>query len=182
MALTELYTYNQHFVAMMNLINSARLAQLKEGHNHHIVPKCWFKMNGLPVDNSKDNRVLLSYTDHCKIHKLAYLCARDPKFKGKMAYAYHRLSMGDLISNDCFKGVLSSRYGVRLSEETRKKMSESHKGQIFSEETRKKLSESKSGQSHPFYGKHHSELARKRMSEAFRGKTWKLVNGKRVWI
>ena len=67
--ITQVFEYNQHFVAMMNIINAARLNPPSKGHKHHIIPRCWFKMNNLPVDNSKDNLVLLSYEDHVKAHK-----------------------------------------------------------------------------------------------------------------
>lgn len=59
----------------------------------------------------------------------------------------------------------------------------------LSDETRKNISEAKKGMNHPFYGKHHSDESKRKIGEAakgrkkpFRGKTWKLINGKRVWI
>lgn len=185
MALTNMqkaFAYNQHFVAMLNVINAARLNPPESGHKHHIVPRCWFKMNNLPIDNSADNLVLLSYEDHTKVHKLAFLCAKAGKFKGKMAYAYHRLTKGELISNDCFRGEASSRYGVKISEETRKKMSESHKCLTATDDARKKMSESKKGENHPLFGKHHSDDTKRKMSQAFIGRTWKIIDGKRKWI
>lgn len=42
----EVFEYNQHFVAMMNIINSARLCNNKVGHKHHIIPRSWFKWKG----------------------------------------------------------------------------------------------------------------------------------------
>ena len=83
--------------------------------------------------------------------------------------------------SESMKGRTSSRKGVTLSEDTRRKMSESHKGKKFSEETRKKMSESHKnisektrrkmseshkGKNHPMYGKHHSDETRRKMSEA----------------
>lgn len=123
--ITQVFEYNQHFVAMMNIINAAKLNPPKEGHRHHIIPRCWFKMNNLPVDNSKDNLVLLSYEDHVKVHKLAYLCALTRVFKGKLSYAYHRLTKGEVLDNDLWKGKNNPRYGKHLSDETKKKISES---------------------------------------------------------
>lgn len=202
----DVFEYNQHFVAMMNIINSSRLNQPESGHKHHIIPKCWFNMNNLPIDNSNNNIVLLSYEDHVKVHKLAYMCAKDSTFKGKMAYAYHRLTQGDVVSNDCFKGEKSAMYGKQHSEESRKKMSEAKKGKSMSKEHYDKLSKAFKGEKNPFYGKHHSEEQRKKWSEmrkgmpsvnkgkkasedtrqkigaAFKGKTWKLIDGKRVWL
>lgn len=53
----------------------------------------------------------------------------------------------------------------RLTEETKRKISESHKGIIPNEETRKKLSKAKSGKNNPNYGKKmsdkHKEILRK---------------------
>ena len=166
----DVFEYNQHFVAMMNIINSSRLSPPKSGHMHHIIPKCWFKMKHLPIDNSEANLVLLSYEDHVKVHKLAYMCAKSSIFKGRMAYAYHRLTQGDVVSNDCFKGEKCAMYGKHHSEESRKKMSEARKRHTVSEVWRRSKSESMKGEKNPFYGKHHSEEVRKKMSESRRGK------------
>lgn len=177
----EVFEYNQHFVAMMNVINLARLNPPKEGHKHHIIPRCWFKMNNLPIDNSKDNLVLLTYEDHVKVHKLAYLCALNSKFKGKMAYAYHRLTKGEVVANGAFAGEHNSMYGKHLSKEHRSKLSKAHKGKTtwmkgknHSKESIKKMSESHKG-------KKYSKDTRKKLSEARKGRHWRIVNGHREW-
>ena len=177
--LLDVYDYNQHFVAMMNVINSARLNPPKEGHKHHIVPRCWFKMNNLPIDNSKENLVLLSYEDHIKVHKLAYMCAKGSTFKGKMAYAYHRLTKGELVSNDCFKGELHPMYGKHHSSEARRRISEAHKGKTVSADTRRKLSVSHKGKPHPIT---RSEENIEKNRYRYKNMTWKVINGKRVWL
>lgn len=167
------FKYNQHFVAMMNIINVARLNPPKEGHKHHIVPRCWFKMNNLPIDNSKDNLVLLSYEDHVKVHKLTILCADTKEMASKMSYAVHRLLKGQ------FKGIhhteetkqkmSKSQKGRTFSDESRRKMSEAAKNKVFSEEHRRKISESTRGKNNPMYGKQHTDAQRKKMSEALKG-------------
>lgn len=165
----DVFEYNQHFVAMMNIINSAKLNPPESGHKHHIVPRCWFIMNNLPIDNSEDNLVLLSYEDHVKVHKLSILCAGTPELKSKMGFAVKRL----------LKGAFS---GMHHTEESRRKISEARKGHNFSDETKKKMSESHKGKKNPMYGthrigekspfigKHHSEEARKKISESLLGK------------
>lgn len=147
--LPQLFEYNQHFVAMLNIINAARLNPPTKGHRHHIVPRCWFKMNNLPIDNSDDNLVLLSVEDHYKVHKLMYLCAATHEMKSKMGFAVNRLLNGNFS-------------GMHHTIETRRKMSASmkgkHKGKVLSDKTKRK------------------------MSEVLKGKTWKVIDGKRVWL
>ena len=136
-------------------------------------------MNNIPIDNSKYNLVLLSYEDHIKVHKLAFLCAKGSTFKGKMAYAYHRLTKGQIVTNDCFKGELSPRYGKHHTAESRRKMSESHKGHAVSDETRRKLAISHKDKPHPIT---RSEENIERNRYRFKNKTWKVIDGKRVWL
>lgn len=231
MTLTDVFTYNQHFVAMMNIINMSRLNPPESGHKHHIIPKCWFRMNNLPIDNSKDNLVLLSYEDHVKVHKLAYLCTTD-KMKRNMAYAYHRLTKGEILDNSYWKGENNPFYGKthteevcnklseinkghipwnmgkhniysqdtiqkmceshkNISEDTRRKMSESHKGKPMSAASRKALYEANKGRkrsaetcrkiSESLKGIIFSDETKQKMSAAKKGKSWKLIDGKRVW-
>ena len=174
----NLFVYNQHFVAMMNVINAARLNPPTKGHIHHIIPKCWFKMNNLPIDNSKDNLVLLSEEDHQKVHRLCVLCVKDKDMKSKMGFAVHRLH--------------GSMCGLHHTEDTKKKMSKSRKGKVpknldslhkaqigkeRSEITKKRISEGRKGKGKDIVpwnkGKHYSST--------LKGRKWKVVNNKRVW-
>lgn len=66
------------------------------------------------------------------------------------------------------KGELSPNYGVKLSDEHKRKISKSKIGISPSEETRKKLSDTKKGKltdkDNPFYGKHHSDDTKRKLS------------------
>lgn len=139
--ITQVFEYNQHFVAMMNIINSAKLNPPSKGHNHHIIPRCWFKKNNLQVDNSKDNLVLLTPEDHAKVHKLAYLCSKN-EIKASLRFAYY-------MTNNIYKemdllGSNNPFYGKHHSDESKALISQRCK-EAFTEERRKKLSESKKG-------------------------------------
>lgn len=170
--LPQAFEYNQHFVAMLNIINAARLNPPEVGQKHHIVPRCWFKMNNLPIDNSVDNLVLLSYEDHIKVHKLSILCAATPQLKSKMGFAVKRLLKGNFS-------------GMHHTEESNRKNADAHKGKTRSVETRRKIAEALKGDKNPFYGKQHSDESLKKMSESLKGKrkgmTWKMVDGHRIW-
>ena len=84
--------------------------------------------------------------------------------------------------------------GKKKSDKTKRKMSEASKGRAVSEETRRKLSEAAKNitdetrrkLSEANKGKHRSPETRRKMSEAKKGllknKTWKLIDGKRVWL
>ena len=39
---------------------------------HHIIPRCYFKYYNLPIDNSKNNIVQLSYFNHVLAHYYLY--------------------------------------------------------------------------------------------------------------
>ena len=166
----EVFDYNQHFVAMMNIINAARLNPPESGHKHHIIPRCWFKMNNLPVDNSKDNLVLLSVEDHIKVHRLSILCAATPQLKGRMALAVHRLLKGkkDTMVSYNMSGINNPMYGVPRSKEIRDKISATKKARM-NDELRKKISEAKKGNNNPNYGKHLSEDTKRNIGKSLKG-------------
>lgn len=74
--ITKVFEYNQHFVAMMNIINKARLNPPSKVHKHHIIPKCWFKKNNIQVDNSKDKfkeHYGLAQSDDMRLYKMEYM-------------------------------------------------------------------------------------------------------------
>lgn len=139
----DVFNYNQHFVAMMNIVNRSRLMPVSEGHVHHIVPKCWYKLKGLEVDNTEDNLVKLSVRDHQLVHLLAIRCVKDPIMRSKMGLAVHRLSGGKIVT-----GWVSPNKGKKLgplSLEHRKKLSEANKGQKHNAEWNRRVSEALKG-------------------------------------
>ena len=164
MNILEVFTYNQYFVAMMNIINNARRCNNKVGHKHHIIPRCWFKLMQLPIDNSKSNLVMLTHEEHLKVHQLAILCAKDDIMRSKMGFAVKRLMNGNFS-------------GMKHTEETRALIKAKRALQVITEESNRKRSETLKGKKKPARSEEH----RMKLSEACKGKHWKLVNGKRVY-
>lgn len=66
--------------------------------------------------------------------------------------------------------TLHPRYGKKLPEEIRKKISEAHKGIKLSDEHKKRLSESHKGKPTWIKGKHHKEETKKKLSKINKGK------------
>ena len=56
--------------------------------------------------------------------------------------------------------------GRKLSEETKRKMSEAWKNrESVSDKTKRKMSKANKGKNNPMYGKHHSEETKRKISE-----------------
>ena len=78
----------------------------------------------------------------------------------------------ELIDNECYY----NRKACELIFLTKEEHVRLHKkDKVLTEEHRKKISASLNGHQH-------SKESLKKMSAAFKGKTWKLIDGKRVWL
>lgn len=169
----ECFEYNQHFVAMMNVINQARRCNLEgKFEKHHIIPRCFYRKKGLEIDNSEENLVNLTFEEHQKVHQLAVLCAKE-FIKASLKFAdnmMNRKSMigennpmfgqniKDFMTSDAYnnyKANLSKKLkGRKKSNEHKSKISEALTGRKFSNEHKNKLKEVNTGKGNPAFGKH----------------------------
>jgi group I intron endonuclease len=58
-----------------------------------------------------------------------------------------------IIMSDTKKGTNNPMFGQKISEETRKKLSDANKGKTFSDETKKIISDALKGKNNPMYNK-----------------------------
>ena len=77
---TGYFIDNDYLTSYLELVNRASIAKYTE--RHHILPRAYFKLEGLEADNSKNNLIALSFADHCKAHWLLYYCTKE-----KLQYA-----------------------------------------------------------------------------------------------
>jgi hypothetical protein len=66
--------------------------------DHHILPRAWFKLYDMELDNSPSNRVNLLVSDHAKAHLFLFRAATNPEVKSQNAAAVRY--MCDLFSED----------------------------------------------------------------------------------
>lgn len=65
--------YLDKYIELVN--NESDAAKYLE--QHHILPRAYYNLEELEIDNSENNLVALSFADHCKAHWLLYYCTVD---------------------------------------------------------------------------------------------------------
>jgi hypothetical protein len=101
-----------------------------------------------------------------KLHNF-YEVHKNPHFANKAkatSTGFYVCMEGEDNPMTGMKGEKSPFYGKKLSEETKKKLSQSRKNRVFTEETKRKIGKSKIGNTY-MLGKKHTEESKKLMSE-----------------
>ena len=151
-----------------NLILEEKNKNIKKDFNtniHHIIPKCFFKITKQNVDETKDNKVVLSIKKHilahyylCKCCKkdtnlyFSLLCAlsmlvNKKNYQKQILDVFFEIDLNEiekLVSeknkrlSSFFKG---NKFGLgkKLSEKTKLKMKISRTGKLLSMETKNKI-------------------------------------------
>lgn len=70
---TGYFIDNDYLDQYLKLITARSKAPCYQ-ERHHIINEVYFKKVNLPVDNSEQNLIWLSFKDHCKAHYLLYFC------------------------------------------------------------------------------------------------------------
>ncbi len=122
-------------------INDAKV--MYQTHSHHILPVSYFTSSGLEVDDSRSNRVNLSYKNHMIAHLYLSGCTTG---QNRYKNLYSLLMMShfdeegylDITNYDKYEYLYSSaisaapnhRKGTKCSEETRARMSIASKRKV----------------------------------------------------
>lgn len=123
------FKYNQHFVAMMNIINLARLRNVNgKFERHHIIPRCFYRFSNMPVDDSESNVVNLTSDEHIKVHQLAALCAKDIVADALLKTTHIIVHKRDMVNDNPSKdAAVRSKISLKL------------KGRTFTDSTKCKM-------------------------------------------
>lgn len=136
-------------------------------HCHHRTEIWWNCSKQDLIDNDCYNNrkacelIFLTPSEHLRLHNT-----------GKSISVETRRKLSNrVMSDETRKKISNANIGKVLSEETRRKIS----NRVISDDTRKKMSDA-------HLGKVLSDKTKQKMSKAFKGKSWKVIDGKRVWL
>ena len=80
------FTYDLYFNSYKELVAKQKdISGYFE--KHHIIPRCYFNHYKLPIDNSKNNIIKLTYSDHILAHYYLYKACSNFQLKCKLAKA-----------------------------------------------------------------------------------------------
>ena len=148
---------------------------------HHIIPKCYFIINNIEIDNGKENKINLLYKDHILAHYYLVLSCNNTIIFKKLNTAFIKMtfrkcpniekfdftqleSYQELYKNYC-TNLSESKKGTKVSEETRQKMSKPK-----SESTKLLMSLSRKGKPNPKSGAARKGIPHPGTSEKTKGK------------
>ena len=87
-------------------ITKLQMAKAKFKTNaHHIIPRKYYKVNNLPLDNSSQNLVNLSYYDHIIAHYYLVLCSVQTYLQYSNAVAFVMLTNNKFLTVDEIKKI-----------------------------------------------------------------------------
>lgn len=145
-------------------------------HNHHITPKCLLKHKSKEFTNHPSNIVRVTTQQHIALHKWLYMLIGERSVES----AYYSMRNGkfkyDRTGIDPWnKGIKTH---IKISDETRNKMSNAHQGIKHTEESKIKISiakqniteETKRKMSDASKGRKHSVESKKKISDSRKGK------------
>jgi len=118
-------------------------------NDHHIIPKCFKKIDDIEDIDGQWNRVHLPHREHFIAHLLLARIWRGHRAKGPMmAKAFNRMSNCGWYTSKDYEWIKSS-LNYSHSEETKQKLSEINIGKKMSKESCQKMSDSRKGKPIP---------------------------------
>ena len=121
---------------------------VKERNLHHKFPRSFSKKDGVNVDNDEDNLVSLSLADHFRVHYYLWKCAKKG-YRGMMARAFTLMRKKAVVyATDETIEQIARDYEEAMKEAMKYvaiALSKANKGKKLSEKTKKKMSDVNKG-------------------------------------
>lgn len=141
-----------------------------ETQRHHIIPKFYYTLKQLPINNLTENLVNLSYRDHVLAHYYLARCGKG-EFKKRNCLAFINMTNYKqkvtkenkelFISLDAYKELLEIKKSFMVSYSL---------GRKWTEEQRKRRSIAYTGPGNNRYGTHHTEETKRKIGAVHKGK------------
>ena len=174
---TGIFIDNEYLDLYCELINNNRNT-VKEKHRtqcHHIIPRCYFNIIGIDIDNSENNLVNLLLKDHVLAHCYLVLSSKENQFK-----YFNRVTLYRIINHFDYKDIkdlMNNLDEVQLAYESSceialkynpmnvDKYRKEHAEKMRSENTRMAISNGmkKYRKEHPFTEEHRKKLSESAM-------------------
>lgn len=151
---TNCFDDNNYLDLYCSLIyeNRNRKKEKYKTQKHHIIPKCYYKLNNLDINNDDNNLVNLYFKDHILAHYYLCLCVNKNekllKFHFENGFLHLVKSREKLIDIKIDELIYELDNYQFLYEDFRKINSKLHIGIKLSEETKEKLRKIKRGELH----------------------------------
>lgn len=148
---TKVVIDNEYLDKYVNLIESNLETKRTKfvTQRHHIIPRYYYKLNGLPVDNSKDNIVNLPYKYHFLAHLYLSKCSITEEFSYNNIIALYYMTNKVDFNSDWDKVDLdllqeayekARKYASEHNPMYDDKIREQHKEVVSSPKVREKIS------------------------------------------
>lgn len=154
---TKCFNDNEYLDKYIELIisNEKTAKEKFKTQQHHIIPKRYYRVNKIRINNAKSNLVNLTYNSHVMAHYYLCKCSADKDTEisniipiniiAKNAHQMNEIDLKNLLvdydelQEKMCRWQSENRKGKKLSQETLTKISISLKGHYVSEEHKKYL-------------------------------------------
>lgn len=110
-------------------------------HKHHIIPKSYYKLKNLPVDNSSENIVYLLAAEHVLAHYYIAHCAINEDFRYRNILAFTFMTSKKYFNMEEQQLLESLPHFQKMYEEMCKQRGDNNRGRKQSEEVKARLKE-----------------------------------------
>lgn len=140
------------------------------------------------INNQKENNQIFTYkviktygsreeavNMEIKLHNRLNVNINDSFYNKSKQTSKSWDTTGIKISEETRKRMSIASKARIMTDETKHKISNSHKGLLLSEETKRKISKTSSGENNGMYGRKHSDKSKNKMREYATGRKFKIL-------